>query len=68
MKYRDENMSPQDLRMSDVTYYKIAEYQKEPEVEEGMKSEDVFLVASHRENALARILYRACRSPRGRRG
>ncbi len=49
VKYRDENMSPQDLRMSDVTYYKIAEYQKEPEVEEGMKSEDVFLVASHRE-------------------
>jgi rubrerythrin len=49
VKYRDEKMSPKDLRMSDVTYYKIAEYQKEPEIQEKMKSEDVYLVASHRE-------------------
>ncbi len=49
VRYRDENMSPKDLKMSDVTFYKIAEYQKEPEIAEEMKSEDVYLVASHRE-------------------
>lgn len=49
VKYRDEKWSPKDLRMSDVTYYKIAEYQQEPEIKSDMKSEDVYLVASHRE-------------------
>jgi rubrerythrin len=49
VKYRDEQWSPKDLRMSDVTYYKIAEYQGEPEIKSDMKSEDVYLVASHRE-------------------
>lgn len=49
VKYRDENWSPKDLKMNDVTYYKIAEYQEEPEVKNDMKSEDVYLVASHRE-------------------
>ncbi|MBW2011836.1 MAG: hypothetical protein JRI32_09435 [Deltaproteobacteria bacterium] len=29
--------------------YKIAEYQEEPEITKDMRSEDVFLVASHRE-------------------
>ncbi len=49
VKYRDQNWMPKDLKMSDVTFYKIAEYQKEPEISENMKSEDVYLVASHRE-------------------
>lgn len=49
VKYRDEQWSPKDLKMSDVTFYKIAEYQKEPEIKSDMKSEDVYLVASHRE-------------------
>ena len=49
VKYRDEQWSPKDLRMNDVTYYKIAEYQKEPEIKSDMKTEDVYLVASHRE-------------------
>jgi len=49
VKYRDEKWSPKDLKMSDVTYYKIAEYQEEPEINNDMKSEDVYLVASHRE-------------------
>jgi rubrerythrin len=49
VKYRDEQWSPKNLKMSDVTYYKIAEYQEEPEIKNDMKSEDVYLVASHRE-------------------
>lgn len=49
VKYRDEQWSPKDLKMTDVTYYKIAEYQEEPEIKSDMKSEDVYLVASHRE-------------------
>jgi rubrerythrin len=49
VKYRDEQWSPKNLKMSDVTYYKIAEYQEEPEIKSNMKSEDVYLVASHRE-------------------
>lgn len=49
VKYRDEQWSPKNLKMSDVTYYKIAEYQEEPEIKSNMKSEDVYLAASHRE-------------------
>lgn len=47
--YRDGKLSSQALKMSDVAYYKIAEYQKEPEVEEDMSSTDIFLLAAHRE-------------------
>jgi rubrerythrin len=49
VKYRDEQWTPKDLKMTDVTYYKIAEYQEEPEIKNDMKSEHVYLVASHRE-------------------
>ena len=35
--------------MSAVVDYKIAAYLEEPQVDENMKSEDVYLVASHRE-------------------
>jgi rubrerythrin len=49
MDYRSGRFGTDMLKMSDVTYYKIAEYQEEPEVEKGMKSADVYLVASHRE-------------------
>jgi len=37
------------LKVSDVVYYKIAEYQEEPATEKDMAREDVFLLASHRE-------------------
>jgi rubrerythrin len=47
--YRDGGFSKEALRMSDVMYYKIAEYQEEPEIEKVMRREDVFLIASHRE-------------------
>jgi rubrerythrin len=49
VKYRDEQWTPKDLKMNDVTYYKIAEYQEEPEIKNDMKSEQVYLLASHRE-------------------
>jgi len=37
------------LQMSEVTFYKIAEHQKEPELAENMTRENVFLIAAHRE-------------------
>ncbi len=49
MDYRSGRFGTDTLKMSDVTYYKIAEHQEEPEVEKGMKSADVYLVAAHRE-------------------
>lgn len=48
--YRGGRRGPDSLRMSDVVDYKIAEYQDEPEITKEMHSEDVFLVASHRES------------------
>jgi hypothetical protein len=50
VKYRDGGFSTSSLRLSDVTYYQIAEHQKEPETDEDMTSADVYLVASHRES------------------
>ena len=47
--FRDGRMAVDAVRMSDVVYYRIAEYQEEPAIEKGMKREDVFLLASHRE-------------------
>ncbi len=49
VSYREGNYGPQTLRMADVVDYKIAEYLEEPEVEPGSHSEDIYLVASHRE-------------------
>lgn len=49
VRYRDEKLTPKNLKMTDVIFYKIAEYQEEPEIIENMKSEEVYLVASHRE-------------------
>jgi rubrerythrin len=37
------------LQLKEVTFYKIAEHEKEPEVAEDMARENVFLVAAHRE-------------------
>jgi rubrerythrin len=49
-KYREGGYGPDALRMADVVEYKIAEYLQEPEVQTEMSSQDVYLVASHREN------------------
>jgi len=37
------------LQLNEVTYYKIAEHEKEPEVSENMARESIFLLAAHRE-------------------
>jgi rubrerythrin len=50
VKYREGGFDTSSLRLSDVTYYQIAEYQKEPAIDEKMSSADVYLVASHRES------------------
>ena len=49
VNYRDGNFGAKGLRMSEVVDYKIAAYLEEPEIDEDMQPEDVYLVASHRE-------------------
>jgi rubrerythrin len=49
VKYRNGDFAGSGLRLSDVVYYKIAEYQEEPQVAEDMNSSQVYLVAAHRE-------------------
>ena len=49
MNYREGEMDQGKLRMTEVVYYRIAEHQKEPDIEASVKPEDVFLVAAHRE-------------------
>ncbi len=50
VKYRDGGFGVDTLRMNDPIEYKIAEHLEEPEVKADMRSEDVYLVAAHREN------------------
>jgi rubrerythrin len=49
--YRKEvtDPGPKTFRITEVTYYKIAEHETEPTVEENMTRENVFLIAAHRE-------------------
>ena len=47
--YRDGGYGPASLRMTDPIKYQIAEYLEEPEVEEEIRSEEVYLIAAHRE-------------------
>jgi rubrerythrin len=49
VRYRNGDFGASGLRLSEVTYYKIAEHQQEPEVTGDMDSAKVYLVASHRE-------------------
>ena len=49
VKYREGGFDTQSLRLSEVAYYQIAEFQEEPAVDENMSSADIYLVASHRE-------------------
>jgi len=48
-KYRQGNLGPESLRMTDVVDYKIAEYLAQPDIQKNMDSKDVYLVAAHRE-------------------
>jgi len=49
VEYRDGNHGMDTLRMADVVDYKIAEYLEEPEVDADTRSQDVYLIAAHRE-------------------
>ena len=49
VNYRDGKYSMTSLLKRDVTSYHIAESQEEPEIDENMQSQEVFLVAAHRE-------------------
>jgi rubrerythrin len=49
LDYRDGKYGVKPLRMTEVVLFKIAEYQEEPEIARNMRSEDVYLVAAHRE-------------------
>jgi rubrerythrin len=50
VKYRDGGFGVDSLRMNDPVDYKIAQHLEEPEVKTDMRSEDIYLVAAHREN------------------
>ena len=47
--YRDGDYGVDSLRMNDPVDYKIAEHLEEPEVDDDMSSEGIYLIASHRE-------------------
>jgi rubrerythrin len=47
--YREGNYGSAGLRMADVVEYKVAEYLEEPEVSKESSSEEVYLIAAHRE-------------------
>ncbi len=48
--YRDGNYGTDALRMTDVIEYRIAEYLEEPEISQDASSEEVYLIAAHRES------------------
>lgn len=49
VEFRDKDLGPKNMRVADVTYYKIAEHLEEPEATDTMRREEVFLLAAHRE-------------------
>ena len=49
VRFREGNYSADAMRMSEHVDYKLAEYLEEPEIENSTSSEQVYLVASHRE-------------------
>lgn len=49
VSYRDGGYGVEALRMNDALDYKIAEHLEEPETKSEMRSEDVYLIAAHRE-------------------
>lgn len=48
-EYRRGEYGASALRLSEPVFYRIAEHQQEPEVQEEMTRPEVFLVAAHRE-------------------
>ncbi len=49
VNYRAGQFGPNALRLSEPVAYHIAEYQSEPEITPDMASQEVYLVAAHRE-------------------
>ena len=50
ISYREGNCGADGLRMADVVEYKIAEYLEEPDIDGNMSSQEVYLIAAHRES------------------
>ena len=50
VSYKEGKYGTDSLRMADVVEYKLAEYLEEPEISQNSSSEDVYLVAAHRES------------------
>ena len=50
VNYREGKYGAGGLRMADVVEYRIAEYLEEPDIEGDMSSQDVYLIAAHRES------------------
>jgi len=48
--YRKGNYGTDALRMADVIEYRVAEYLEEPEISKESRSQDVYLIAAHRES------------------
>jgi len=48
--YRKGNYGTDALRMADVIEYRVAEYLEEPEISKESSSQDVYLIAAHRES------------------
>jgi len=49
VNYRDGQYGSDALLLSDIANYKIAEHQKEPEIDKDMSKKDIFLWAAHKE-------------------
>ena len=49
VSYKKGQYGADSLRMADVVEYKLAEYLEEPEVSQTSSSEEIYLVAAHRE-------------------
>jgi rubrerythrin len=49
VRYRDGGFGVHALRMNDVVDYKVAEHLQEPEIDKNLRSQDVYLIAAHRE-------------------
>ena len=49
VSYKEGQYGADSLRMADVVEYKLAEYLEEPEVSQTSSSQEIYLVAAHRE-------------------
>jgi rubrerythrin len=49
VSYKEGKYGTDSLRMADIVEYKLAEYLEEPEVTKKSSSEEIYLVAAHRE-------------------